>query len=757
MFSVGRMSLNVRNILLGAVVSLLAGPAHAAPPTVEQLEQAFAALEDARGALSGERSDPQAVLEKAGRDPQKLFEWVRDNTHWAPYRGALRGSAGVLMDRVGSSLDRSLLLADLLRAAGFDVRLARGAAPEAVAGRIREIPANWLDALDPAGADKAAVDADAQAKALRDAALIAEKAMQARATAHAESLLKTLAPVAKPDEAKQRAAAERAAALADHWWVQMKRGDAWVDADVLAADAKLGDRVAEATATMVAPPEGRVTSLPADQIHTVEIKLIIERLDAGKLTELVPATTTLRAADMHAERVIVTHMPIGYKPAGPEMEKNRAALGATAEFMPMIYVGPAVVFDKSVSDTGALRAAPSLDKTGGLASSTGSVIGGIGGGLTGEEPVKDSGIWTAEWIELTVNATGRPARTIRREVFDLIGPAARAGTEGSLTVKMTDALRLDRALALVGMTDMLVQAAHLPAEFLAHQYAQELLKTKRRVLQAAAAPAPANGASRVGMIGSDPSRLVLSPLCGITTGRLAASSVAGDVYIDSPNVFCLTRRHRVGADGKLLVQLRADLAINNVAARGGTDPFGIRVRQGVADTIVEAAVVEQLTALATGAKPDRAVNTANIFDSAGNAQPLVLSRGVDPSALAAWPANARARAAKAIVTGDVLIAAAAPAGAADSAIGWWQVDPATGSTIGVTGDGYHEATTERTQVESVVNRLLDLPFRLTVGEMQQLSRAEFLQMVAGGKGLGGMQLLRVFQQANRLFDLILIL
>jgi hypothetical protein len=62
------------------------------------------------------------VVEQLGRDPQVLFEWVRDNTWWIPYRGVLRGPAGVLMDRLGNSLDRSLLL---------DSRLASHAAEEA--------------------------------------------------------------------------------------------------------------------------------------------------------------------------------------------------------------------------------------------------------------------------------------------------------------------------------------------------------------------------------------------------------------------------------------------------------------------------------------------------------------------------------------------------------------------------------------------------------------------------------------------------
>ncbi len=38
------------------------------------------------------------------RDPEKLFEFVRDRTYWVPYQGALRGARGVLSDRLGSSL-----------------------------------------------------------------------------------------------------------------------------------------------------------------------------------------------------------------------------------------------------------------------------------------------------------------------------------------------------------------------------------------------------------------------------------------------------------------------------------------------------------------------------------------------------------------------------------------------------------------------------------------------------------------------------
>src|SRR6185295_18248095 len=97
-------------------------------------EAAVAAAMDGslRAIEEGERNsprdtwDPAAVVERVGKDPEGLREWVRDHTSWIPYRGTLRGPAGVLMDRQGNALDRALLLAALLQHAGQTVRLARG-------------------------------------------------------------------------------------------------------------------------------------------------------------------------------------------------------------------------------------------------------------------------------------------------------------------------------------------------------------------------------------------------------------------------------------------------------------------------------------------------------------------------------------------------------------------------------------------------------------------------------------------------------
>src|SRR5205823_11419502 len=90
----------------------------------DEMERAFKALEAAEKEIPRDTFDPKAIVDKVGKEPDKLFEWVRDNTYWVPYQGCLRGPTGVLMDRLGSNLDRALLLAELLRTAGHQVRLA---------------------------------------------------------------------------------------------------------------------------------------------------------------------------------------------------------------------------------------------------------------------------------------------------------------------------------------------------------------------------------------------------------------------------------------------------------------------------------------------------------------------------------------------------------------------------------------------------------------------------------------------------------
>jgi len=713
----------------------------------EALVRAFAELDDAASEVPTGSFDPQSLTEQVGRDPAKLLEWVRDQTWYAPYRGSLRGASGVLQDRIGSSLDRSLLLAELLRTAGYEVRLAHGSATDGskTAAAIRPIAADRTPNRKPPEQDQ-----DQQTAAI-----------SAQVQLQSNQLLESLKAAGIASERNTQEHLDRwKEALADHWWVQLKQGETWIDADPTLPSARLGDRIAEVKQTVAAPgDDGKLASLPPELLHAVDVKVVIERLESGKLQEASPLTVTFRPADLQGKRIVYTHLPVAYKQtsAAPIAEQAKA-IAAVTEFIPAFIVAGASTVNDAVTDAGQINRSPSLDRTAGMGKAVGSTLGGLGGLAGGDTGNASSGIWTAEWLELTVRTPGKPVRTIRREVFDLVGPAARAkGVTAPPAIN--ESVRLNRALALMGETDLLVFGAQPTPEFLTHQYMQSLQKVKRRVLatldeRTAATPANDKAAKPLDF---DPRVLGLSPGWGVVTGRLAVSPVAREVYLESPNVFCFSRRPRV-LDGKLIHLTRTDLAVNDVAVRfePGVDPFMTRVVQGVADTAMEAAVVETLGSL-TGATV-RALNTVNLF-MLPDANPVALpSRAAD---LSAWPADARARAERSVADGAMLIATASPAQLQSSSlggqVGWWKVDPATGSTIGVTGDGFHAATTERQQIENRVNGLLDIPFKITIEEMKSYTQAEFIQMVVGGKGLSGLQLLRAFQSAVRLHELILLL
>src|SRR5689334_10716474 len=65
----------------------------AAPPPRDpagDLKRLCASITAADRDLPKDSFDPEAVVGKVGRDPDKLFAWVRDRTAWVPYQGTLR-------------------------------------------------------------------------------------------------------------------------------------------------------------------------------------------------------------------------------------------------------------------------------------------------------------------------------------------------------------------------------------------------------------------------------------------------------------------------------------------------------------------------------------------------------------------------------------------------------------------------------------------------------------------------------------------
>jgi hypothetical protein len=218
--------------------------------------------------LPREEFEPAALASSLGKDPNAHFEWVRDHTSWAPYRGLLRGPQGVMLDRIGSSLDRAVLLGDLLRRAGYTVRLARAQLSESQARDVLGMLLPMPERKMPSGRD--------------DSVASARKLVQRRRMSDAR--YPRAVSTSGDDENRTLAA------LRDHWWVEREDDGNWVAMDVLRADAKMGEALVQSSSKSSWKSEDAAPSIPDSDWHSVQMRIVVERYEAGERRNHGPET-----------------------------------------------------------------------------------------------------------------------------------------------------------------------------------------------------------------------------------------------------------------------------------------------------------------------------------------------------------------------------------------------------------------------------------------------------------------------------------
>lgn len=681
----------------------------------DKMERGFVALEAAAREIPRETFDPQAIVGQIGKDPVKLFEWVRDNTYWVPYRGVLRGPIGVLMDRVGNSADRGLLLAELLRVAGHRARLARAKLPieqaRQLLTKIREVP---KDPLPRANADKkqtqallerwareykldpTALQASMEKASLRSASL-SEKVAE-RVEEQSEAVL---ALIGKPDEQriaerKSKDILERVHAVQDHWWVQRAEGDKWIDLDPLPMDAVPATVQGDGTKFIAFDAKTGGFALASDDCHAVTIRVVIEQWtkEVG-LKERTVLQHTLRPFESLGQNITLRHYPMRWPrelnlfAEKEPLKKLKSVLLAENEWLPVLTVGPVTIAQSSFTATGdADPSAPGRVQSLVDGKGVGATVGGIlgRGTIGGSDRPKSDGLLTAEWIEYRLSVPGQESRAIRRQIFDAIGPSKRANRVEPPS--FDDAARLERATALFGQSEVLPVVCALSPEFVAHQLAVSTAANARRVAQLV----------RDGTL-NDPKALAatipeLTPapsvLYDLALVRMAWSRPHTQTFVSVPNVLTMHTRLRPHPDDELRLCAAIDIVVNDLSVANVTDPFAARVQQGILDTTAEAFVVGRC------ARPE---NTGEIFAAAQSqrVQWVVVRTPAECSeALAQLPADARARISADVAAGHVVLAPKATVTISERPVtAWWRIDAATGTTLGIGDNGWGQAATEQ--------------------------------------------------------------
>jgi hypothetical protein len=686
-----------------------------AQQTADLVDHYYQLVEAGDRQIPRESFDAVPIVRALNANPDAMFQWVRDHTFWIPYHGALRGPTGMLMDRQGNSLDRALLLAYMFHLTGKTVRLAHADLPPAMAkdllAKVRPVPSNPLmpDAgattqnSTPANTDtletlcqKCGVD-PAQAQMNLSRARLEVQRLQEGTYERVADQAPAVAALAGNSPGSS-AGDDRAEAISDHWWVQMAdpSGSQWIDFDPLTPDAASGHALATPSRTIPLPPEDGKIHLDDSLCHRVQIKAVVERWSDGRLSQSTVLSVSLRPAEHFGQQITLINIAPDFPgdfdyTAGDVESRLKTALLDQHEWVPALIVGSDQTTQSGFTDSGQIDEKPVLDATARTGKKVGSSVQGVLDAFNTAPPAPSapSGNITAEWIDYEVDSPGQPPTTVRREVFDLLGPAARAANPTSEPT-ITDSDRYDRALALAGPIDILPTVNQLSTEFMAHMVAKGILGGRKLMVQSIRQGGSLKLDEWNDLLKSQMS--MPGRLYAFSAMRLAASRFRAQLYYDRPNIVSYHRDLRQNAKGNLMSVEAIDIVANQLAVRDGSnvDPFAVRMEQGVVDTVVESMLI-------VSNRP--AANTSDLFArrDADSSEWVAIHKG-DTAALAklGLTADQRARIEQDLAGGNIVIAPTRTKANADQLadVAWWVVNPATGQTLGMGDRGWGAALAE---------------------------------------------------------------
>jgi hypothetical protein len=589
-------------------------------------------------------------------DRERIFRFVSEQIRYEPYAGVLRGAEGTLSARSGSSADQAVLLAALLDASGVRTRFAEGtldsptadaimasAVTEAVSARQDFVQA--LSGTGQGGRPFVAPQADAATRASRDGAVARAEDV---ATWAQEQLDGTVAII-------EAALAEAGIALPagftalpgperdGHLWVQAASGPAWLDLDPSLPRAIPGDAPGAASMTH--------DVLPKVLRHRLSFAIIGETAMGGILRE-----ETLLEADAFADELAGLSIGVlnvereGLKAIGANIE---AGLEGGTTYLPCLVLGDDVAVGPGVLRFGG---DPSADPFGPVAAATAGPAEG--------EP-------TAEWVQVTITSPGAAPIVVRREIFDRIGPAARAaGAPDLASLPIAELVQLEPA----------TPADYLPA------LRSHWLTVHNGIL----------GGEALGRALEDTEveRALAKPVHMYHTVREAAGVALGlpagaRMFAARPNLVSMTVGQGVDGDGQLVISPSLDIWHRELEAVPVSDvaqSMPVRVMAGVLAHVTERLMTGDA---GDGGPGPTAASVGALFDAAGQ-RGIEMGIFTDTSqvAILPYPPDAKERLREAVEAGWVAIGPVRPVTLGDTErVGWWLVEPSTGSTVDQMDDG----------------------------------------------------------------------
>jgi len=679
-----------------------------------------------------------------GGDADALVDWVRREVAFEQYPGVLNGAEGTLIGRAGNALDTAMLLAQLLADAGYEARIAHATLPAASA----RVLVNQMMAPRPAApalGDDAALRAllielgqafglsAAESKEQVQAALLPATAPDPRfadAQKDADFILATLdnAGIELGDPAAIDAVVAEAT---DYFWVQYRLsvGQPWQAAHPAFKDEDAAPKQLIASETFL-------EDVPATLFHRIRLEVSIEqKIDDQLSTAVVMPAWEQPVANLVGRPLVYRNNPISLQNL-EELLDVEVFLAKPTTFIPSF--NNELVLEGQGFDLNGTAYAVGLLGTDTLAlTQVGQSIGNaleeaVGALDTPDEDAaaaipSDLITLTAQWIDYTLIAPDGRERTFRRTVLDRIGADNRS--TGIVAIAPGQEFPAAAASLLTQHTILVLPSVYSHA-YVAHRFLSQM-KVAVEMLDYLHKAMPFT------------EQFVPPPMKLLTASTPFDDVVLNTLFARNPAVDATAEPQRISyraepylvilEDGVLLNRpeptgfLRVDI-INNTRR-------SFVVKDGELQADVGANILAGAWETQAEQSPFAEVNgerfsTMVAFLSAAQADlPIQVVTPDDRASLADMPLPTVARLAieRDLDRGYVVIVPETIA-SGDGAAGWWRVNPSTGETLGLAGEGRGDSAVE-------YSFLLGLKENLILGAPSAL--AGFAICMRGASGSAG--------------------
>lgn len=644
----------------------------ALPETTVAIERKLDLLNALRATVDRRQFDTGALVDGLDWDAETIIAFVRDEIDFEQYPGLLRGPLGTLLSRAGNSLDQAVLLANLLKDAAVDTRIARGQLTQPQA-RVLLGQMHRERGTEPPPADSdqwRRINGELGDARLADPLDSVPPTPEELNLARATNDLLTKALARQPVATLQVNLVEEAR---DYFWVEFRDavGDPW--------QAVHPAFKSDAVFSAPTPSEHFSDTVPSELQHKVRLAVFIERAELGtlKTDEVVPAWER-PSANLVGRSFALLNLPNGL--AGDLSSVDTAeALASSELFIPVLngdllpgtrgFNLDGVLFDLEASG-GNLAASALFEAVGEKVDMATAALGALGSSEESPDRVR---YLTAQWIDYTIISPDGSEETHRRYLLDRIGPDARARSDLSEfsyeRAQPWQLLMSDEFMVAVGGVPQALTLDEQLNDRVAAVEMRKQLSTNGR-LDYKTLTARSRG----------PDAAVLMAMLRSLNAELDGLDT-GDTYRAAPALIGL-HWHLAAPE---VLSISTDMIGNRHRSTNWQDPSAARrdvQMRGIWETVAERRVLAQLSPLAGQGRTPFTL----IEDAPGSGTLLTVIQPSNVSVLDGLPIPADQRS---------LIAGHLAQGASvillpdqdPERFAWWRVDPVDGSTIGFLPNG----------------------------------------------------------------------